>query len=71
MALTEPNQKTTKDITELRTEGDEQTYIVEAHARMTKDDDDKARIRALFAEDQSWWARFKAMLRGGPAGGGK
>lgn len=64
-----PAKGTTKKITELRTEGDEQQYIVEAHAKMAKDDENFARLREyLTRKPKRWWQR---LWGGGPAGGGR
>jgi hypothetical protein len=73
LALTEPAKGTTKKIEELRSEGDEQQFIVEANATMAKDRQDKLRLREyLMRETGSWLARIKKRLwGGGPAGGGR
>lgn len=69
-ALTTPAPRPTKPIQDLRTERDEQDYILEAHAAMAKDERTFQRLRELFESDPTWWERVKAFF-GGPAGGGK
>jgi hypothetical protein len=72
LALTEPAPRPSKEITELRTEEDEQQFIVESNATMAKDEDKFARLRAyLLREPASTWQRLKDKVFGGPAGGGK
>lgn len=69
-ALTTPAPRPTLKIDELRTEGDEQQYIIQAAAAMAKDEGTFQRLRELLADDPGFWQRLKAAF-GAPAGGGK
>ena len=70
-ALTTPAPRPTKAITELRTEGDEQEYIVQAAAAMAKDESTFRRLREFLEGEPTFWQRIKNFFGGSPAGGGK
>jgi hypothetical protein len=66
-ALTEPTPGATKKIDELRTQKDEEDFIVQTDAGLKKANADKARIRALMNPCGFWKKLFG---RCSPAGGG-
>lgn len=60
LALTEPTPGPGKKIEELETQGDEETFIVEADAGLKKANADKLRIRALVTggKPKKWWKKI-------------
>lgn len=69
-ALTTPAPRPTKKIDELRTERDEQDFIIESNAAMAKDEGTFQRLRELLEGEPTWWEKIKRYF-GGPAGGGE